>query len=175
MKNLRSLLLPTLILAILLSACGIRTAPAPTSTPIPAPTQTPDPCAKENLPDQVQKVNKIMREFDDSSLLAANTTKDQLRPAIADLQRIRREAEDLTVPACLTNLNQLQLVHMNTVITTLISFMGGADQTSLNKGIALARQQHDAYTVELSKLLGLPMVASTANPTDAAAAATPTP
>lgn len=108
-----------------------------------------------------------MREFDDASLLAANTTKDQLRPAIADLQRIQREAQDVTatVPSCLANLNKLELAHMNTVITTLISFMGGADQTNLNKGIDLARQQHDAYTLELSRLLGLTMVAPSAVPT----------
>jgi len=170
MKN-SHLLLPILILALLLTACGNQKTLTPASTSTPNPSQTPDPCAKENLPGQVKKVNDIMREFDDSSLLAANATKDQLQPAIADLQRIRREAEDLSVPSCLSALSQLQLAHMNTVITTMIAFMGGADQASLNKGIGLARQQHDAYTLELSRLLGLTMVAPSASPT----AVTPNP
>lgn len=116
-----------------------------------------------------------MREFDDASLLAANTTKDQLLPAISNLQRIRREAQDLTVPSCLANLYKLELQHMDTVITTLISFMGGADQANLNKGIDLARQQHNAYTLELSRLLGLTMVAPTAAPTQAGTSITPPP
>ena len=45
------------------------------STPIPTATLTPeyDPCAPENLPDEVNKVHRIMREFDDTALLASNT------------------------------------------------------------------------------------------------------
>jgi hypothetical protein len=48
-----------------------------------------------------------------------------------------------------------QVSHMNTVINTLIAFMGGADQAAVDQGIALARDQHDRYTLELARLLGL--------------------
>jgi hypothetical protein len=61
-----------------------------------------------------------MREFDDASLLASNTPLDQFNPTIANLQRIRRDAEDLRVPACLTTLKQYQLAHMNTVINSWV-------------------------------------------------------
>jgi hypothetical protein len=44
---------------------------------------------------------------------------------------------------------------MNTVINTLIAFLGGSDQKTVDQGIALARQQHDQYTLELARLLGL--------------------
>jgi hypothetical protein len=44
---------------------------------------------------------------------------------------------------------------MNTVINTLVAFMGGADQAAVDQGIALARDQHDQYTLELARLLGL--------------------
>jgi hypothetical protein len=99
-----------------------------------------------------------MREFDDASILASSTPRDQLSSSIADLQRIRREAEDETIPACLTDLKAYQVQHMNSVISTLISFMGGADQESLDQGISLARQQHDQYTLELARVLGLTVV-----------------
>jgi hypothetical protein len=36
--------------------------------------------------------------------------------------------------------------------------MGGADQNSLDQGINLARQQHDQYTLELARVLGLTVV-----------------
>jgi hypothetical protein len=54
---------------------------------------------------------------------------------------------------------------MNSVINTLISFMGGADQPSLDKGISVARQQHDQYTLELARVLGLTVVPVTPQPT----------
>lgn len=107
-----------------------------------------------------------MREFDDASLLASNIPREQLGDSIAELQRIRREAEDEEIPACLTNLKMVQVQHMNTVIATLIAFMGGTDQETLDQGIALARQQHDLYTLELARLLGLTVVpVSTPTPT----------
>ncbi len=62
---------------------------------------------------------------------------------------------------------------MNSVINTLIAFMGGAGQQSLDQGIALARQQHDQYTLELARLLGLTVVPATAPPS--APSETPTP
>lgn len=109
-------------------------------------------------------MHKLMREFDDASLLASNTPLDQLNPTIANLQRIRRDAEDLHVPACLTTLKQYQLAHMNTVINTMLGFLSGSDSEALNQSIALARQQHDQYTLELASLLGITVVAApTAN------------
>lgn len=128
------------------------TAAAP-ETPV-----TPDPCVVPQLEVEIQEVHRHMREFDDASLLASNIPRDQLGDSIAELQRIRREAEDEQIPACLTNLKMIQVQHMNTVITTLIAFMGGTEQETLDQGIALARQQHDLYTLELARLLGLTVV-----------------
>jgi hypothetical protein len=105
-----------------------------------------------------------MREFDDASILASNMPREQLSASIADLQRIRREAEDEEIPGCLTDLKAIQVQHMNSVINTLIAFMGGTDQQTLDQGISLARQQHDQYTLELARILGLTVVAATMPP-----------
>ena len=134
-------------------------AASPQKAATPTITSTPDPCAPENITAEIEKVHKLMREFDDASLLASNTPLDQLNPSIADLQRIRRVAEDQRAPACLAMLKQYQLAHMNTVINTLLGFLSGSDQEKLNQSIALARQQHDQYTLELATLLGLTIVA----------------
>lgn len=161
-----------LALVVLLSACGanVNAPGAPSATPIP--TNTPDPCAPENIGAEVEKVHKYMREFDDASSLAASRPREQLPDAIADLQKIRRDAEDQPIPPCLGNLKTYQISHMNSVINTLIAFMGGSDQKLVNQGIELARQQHDQYLVELARLLGqtiepatvIPLVTETPTP-----------
>lgn len=176
-----------LLLIIVLAACGnpaatpaatepaeIETEPSPTLVEAsPAdPTTTPDPCTRPQLEEEVQRIHRHMREFDDASILASNMPREQLSNAIADLQRIRRESEDEQVPACLTTMKNIQVQHMNTVISTLIAFMGGTDQQTLDQGIALARQQHDEYTLELARLLGLTVVPATLPP---APSETPTP
>jgi len=148
--------------SLLLVGCGSKATP--TSIPTLTSTSTPDPCAPDNVKAEVYKVHKLMREFDDASLLAANTPRAQISTAISDLQRIRRDAEDQKVPACLSTLKSTQLLHMNTVITTLIGFLGGADQPTVNQGIAAARQQRDQYTIELARLLGMTIIPNTAPP-----------
>ncbi len=145
-----------LALTFLLAACGRgQAAPTPTASP----SATPDLCAPEYLPAVIQGVHSMMRTFDDASALASNAPRESLLPAISELQRIRRQSEDLQVPACLSALKQAQLTHMNTVIQTLMAFLGGADQAGVNQGIALARQQHDQYIIEMAHVLGMTVVA----------------
>ena len=175
MKKIIFFMLPSvLILAMLMAGCGgnqqpptpIATedpaTPTPVSTSTIAVTTTPDLCAADNIKAEVDKVHQHMREFDDASILASSMPRDQLGSSIADLQRIRREAEDETVPACLGNLKTYQIQHMNSVIETLLAFVrGNSAQEVLNQGIALAGQQHDQYVLELARLLGLTPVAGT--------------
>jgi hypothetical protein len=163
-------------LMILLTSCG-GVAPAvvptkaktpqiqvasPTAIPAIVSSATPDPCSPDQIEAAVQKVHRHMREFDDASTLASSLPLQELSDPIANLQRIRREAEDEEIPACLTNLKKYQIDHMNTVIGTLIAFLGGADKQTLEQSISLARQQHDQYTLELARLLGLTIVPATA-------------
>ncbi|MHB8778064.1 MAG: SH3 domain-containing protein [Anaerolineales bacterium] len=145
-----------LALTFLLAACGRgQAAPTPTASP----SATPDLCAPEYLPAVIQGVHSVMRAFDDASALASNAPRENLLPVISELQRLRRQSEDLQVPACLTALKQAQLTHMNTVIQTLMAFLGGADQAAVNQGIAMARQQHDQYIIEMAHVLGMTVVA----------------
>lgn len=136
-------------------------------------TATSDPCLLPQLQKEVQEVHSHMREFDDAAALASSVPRDQLSTSIAELQRIRRVADDEQIPACLTNLKLIQVQHMNTVIDTLLAFMqGSVDQPTLDQAIALARQQHDQYLLEYVRVLGLTVVPATIPP---APSATPTP
>ncbi len=141
--------------AVLLASCG---SPATvvveiTSTPA-VPTATMDLCAPENIKDSALAVHRLMRAFDDTAQIATNTTREQLSGPVSALQSVRRQVEDVSVPECLVNLKNLGLAHMNAVITTLISFMGGADTDTINTGISLARAQRQAYDDELTRLIG---------------------
>ncbi len=164
--KIQKIILFALVISAVLNACTAAppTTIAPVPTNIPTITMTPNPCAPENIHAEVQKVHKFMREFDDASSLAASRPREQLSDAIAELQKIRRDAEDQQTPPCLRDLQTYQISHMNSVINTLIAFMGGSDQQAVDQGIALARQQHDMYTMELARLLGITVVPATVVP-----------
>jgi hypothetical protein len=177
-----------LVLVVLLSACATPAAtsapeesnnpPSASETPTAlsvAATNTPDPCAPENIEAEVMKVHKFMREFDDVSSLTASLTRDELAGTIPELQRIRRDAEDQVIAHCLGDLKTYQISHMNAVINTLIAFMGGSDQQTVDQGIQLARQLHDQYTLELARVLGLTVESVTAEPVVTGTPATPAP
>ena len=174
MKKISILICFTLAMA----GCGnIPTLPgvtqaADTLTPTFSITATPDLCAAEHLEDSVNKVHRHMREFDDASTLASSMPRDQLSSSIAELQRIRREAQDEVIPPCLENLKGYQIQHMNVVIDTLIAFMRGFDQQVINQGITLASQKHDQYVIELARILGITIVPATSV---VVPSATPTP
>jgi hypothetical protein len=161
---IKKFLLPIVLLGLFLSSC--RGAPATVAaTETPAPTVTPDPCSEANLPSEVAKVNKLMREFDDYSALASNTPQQQLVAIIPELQRVLREAEDQVVPACLNDLKALQLKHMGTVVQTLMAFMSSSDANLVSSGIAQARDLHTQYDTEMARLLGITMVPVPTNTT----------
>jgi hypothetical protein len=180
MKRNLLYIISVLVLASLLAGCGNEPVSTPVNidtqvatssagaVPTPtiaelsvAPSTTPDPCSAGQIEAEVQKVHRHMREFDDASVLASNLPREQLTDSVAGLQKIRREAEDEQIPACLTNLRKYQVEHMNSVINTMLAFMSGTDTKTLEKGIAIARQQHDQYTLELARLLGLTVVPAT--------------
>ncbi len=150
--------------SMLLVGCGYvgivpPTAPAPTrpaDTPVVVPTATPDPCSPDNLPSQVASINRVMRQFDDAAAIARSSAQAQLDSDIANLQGVRRAAEDAQAPACLSALKDVQLVYMNTFIQTLLAFRNGADSAQVNQGISVAGQLHDQYMIEMARLLGQP-------------------
>ena len=183
-KSILLILSITLISMMFLSGCGgtvVTPESIPTLTDTAMPTltititTTPDLCASENIKAEVDKVHRHMREFDDAARLASNVPQGQLSDSVAELQRIRREADDELVPACLNNLKTFQINHMNLVIDSLLAFMGGTDLLAFDcveiesnteedafcQNIASAGQQHDQYLLELARILGITPITAT--------------
>jgi hypothetical protein len=178
-----------LLVVLILPACSYVTVPSAlppaSNSPVPTetlvPTSTPDPCAPANFAAQVQVLNALTRRFDDAASIARNSKQDQIAPDIAALQSVRRDAEQLQVPACLSPLKDVQLVYMNTFIQTLLGFQGGAGPDQVTQGIAVSGQLHDQYMLVMMRMLGQPAASlpqtmpGAPPPADAAATATPTP
>ncbi len=163
-----------LMFSLLITACGAADAtPATVETSTEVIAATPDLCSAENLPAEVAKVNKLMREFDDYSSLASNTPQAQLVELIPEMQRILRDAEDLQTPPCLQTLKQLQMSHMNLVIQILMAFMNNSDVAAINAGIAQSRELHSQYDIEMARLLGITLVVPPTVPPNAAATTAP--
>jgi hypothetical protein len=160
----QSLLILT-IFVLFLNACAnqnIASAqPSAIKEPALIPTFTPDPCSAENLSASIKEVNDLMQEFDDIAKLAASVAREKVPELVSEMQRIRREAEDHETPTCLATLKVHQITHMNTVIDTLIAFIGGAQAEALNEGISRAGHEHDLYTLEVARLLGIPQAPTT--------------
>jgi len=163
MKYQSFLILTTFLL--FLSACANQniTSAQPNATMEPTiiPTFTPDPCSVENLSASIKEVNDLMREFDDIAKLAASVAREKVPELVSEMQRIRREAEDQDTPTCLSTLKVHQITHMNTVIDTLIAFIGGAQAEALTDGMNRASQEQDLYTLEVARLLGIPQSPTT--------------
>ena len=163
MKYQTFLILSIFVLA--LNACAnqndVSAQPSAIIEPTLTATLTPDPCSGENLSASIKEVNDLMREFDDIAKLAASVAREKVPELISEMQRIRREAEDHEAPTCLATLKVHQITHMNTVIDTLIAFIGGAQAEALNEGISRAGDEHDLYTLEVARLLGIPQAPTT--------------
>jgi len=153
-----------IVFLVTLTACGNQNVPTESQAFFDTETPGNDPCSSANLPTTVQGINNLMREFDDAAQLAPNTPVQQLPDIISNLQRIRRAAEDTQIPVCLGTLKTHQLNHMNLTIQTLIDFVGGASQDELNAGLEKARQEHDLYSLEIVRLLGITLAPITATP-----------
>jgi hypothetical protein len=162
MKKFILYLFPLFLL--ITSACGSQPIVTQPEALAASTTTTDDPCSSQNLPTTVQGLNDLMREFDEASQLASNTPAQQLPEVISNLQRIRRGAEDTQIPACLGELKTHQLNHMNLMIQTLIAFVGGASKEELNAGLENARKEHDLYSLEIVRLLGITLAPITATP-----------
>ncbi len=174
------------ILISVLPATGLLPA-APTATAAdthtPAPTPTPDPCSPANIQPIALDFNGIASEFDDYSVIAQNTPRQDLSPTISELQRIRRSSDGYVVPSCLATLKELQLAYMNAFIEAIVALFAtnqNADATAvnpqtgqivlfehaltdqdaalINQNMGLALQYHEQYLDEMARIMGVTRV-----------------
>lgn len=159
-----------LILSLVFGAASFtKSAPTPTPTPeLPTatalPTLTPDVCSSENIPAEVNRLHTLTREFDDTFGLAQTLRIEETVSLVQDMQRIKRLAEDQSVPACLAKLKEYQLLYMNsgidlfTTVFSITSANPNINQEQLNSVTAPLLEQvlgsAKLYLDEQAKLMG---------------------
>jgi hypothetical protein len=114
-------LLAVLIFVPTVLACATNQLIAPTETPTPSPT--PDPCSAELIEQSTASMHEVARQFTDAAELAEMTPRNQLSAQIAPMQDIRRDAEDLDLPDCLSDARDALVDYMEAYIDVLIAFL----------------------------------------------------
>jgi len=147
------------IAAIFISSCSVveKFTPAdPTPippTPTPMPTALPDPCASENLLEEVEKVQDLVNAFQDVAYVANFTPQTELILPIMEMQAVRRDLQKLDVPACEEAIKTASLNYMNSTINYLSFFMGGETKENVDAGIQNSQVLWQVVLGEFNKLL----------------------
>jgi len=145
--------------AIFISSCSMISGAEAEPTPLPptptvAPTATPDPCATENLLEEVEKIQGLVNAFQDVAYVANFTPQTELVYPILQLQEIRRDLQALDVPVCEDAIKNASLNYMNATINYLAFFMGGESQENIDAGIQNSQVLWQGVLNEFSTLLG---------------------
>jgi predicted small lipoprotein YifL len=176
-KSLLRMLFSSIVIVLLtagIAACGSKGPTAENSQAAATTTPTPDRCAPANVPAEFAKVTRLMRSFDEVSVVAQVTPNQQLAVMLLEMNRIRDEATDQEVPPCLDSLKGEKVKFMNAVVATMTNFLGGASGQPLQQRILASRNQRTNYEIELGKLLGYEYHTPTPWPTPTATQVTPT-
>ena len=171
-----SVLLLIIMLSGVLAGCASEPA-AESNSPdtagvVVAPTV--DLCSGDAKIEETRRLNRFMIRFDDISVLAQATPREQLAEIILEMQKIRQEAAFEEVQSCFVNLQSTQVNFMNGVIITMTNFLSGATAETLEAKINETRQLRSQYDAELAGLLGMTYVTTTPAPTVIPVSDTPT-
>lgn len=154
------------ICILIFSACSVLTPAAPTATPepppVPTPTPAPDPCAKENILAEAEKLQMAVNEFREVADLANSTDVNFLFIPVLRLQEIRYQAINTKVPACLDTFKASTVAYTASVINYMIIFMNVQDPESedLTNAIQNSQTQWQVLLNEFNKVLAIAGVES---------------
>jgi hypothetical protein len=160
-----SALLLVVTLVVLMAGCAKEPAADPEAAAVSQIVPTVDLCSGQAKIDETKRLNRYMVRFDDISVLAQATPREQLAEIILEMQKIRQEAAFDEVQSCFSNLQSTQVNFMNGVIITMTNFLSGATAETLEAKINETRQLRTQYDAELASLLGMTYVTTTPAPT----------
>ncbi len=144
------------ICLIVFSACSTPAPAVPTATPeLPTPMPTPDPCSKENILAEAEKLQMSVNEFREVADLANSTDVNFLFIPVLRLQEIRYQAINTKVPACLDTFKAATIAYTASVINYMIIFMNVQDPKSedLTNAIQNSQTQWQVLLNEFNQVL----------------------
>lgn len=122
-----------LIPALLLASCG------------------PAPCF-EQAAEYTPALESYFDEWDDANTVANSTPRAALSQAVADLQAIKRNVDDLAHPECVDTVQLAAVSYMDKTIEGYLSFMAQDEDEVVSKKFEDAAYFLDRFVKELTKL-----------------------
>ena len=118
---------------------------------------TPDPCGKENILAEAEKLQMAVNEFREVADLANSTDVNFLFIPVLRLQEIRYQAINTKVPACLDTFKASTVAYTASVINYMIIFMNVQDPESedLTNAIQNSQTQWQVLLNEFNKVLAV--------------------
>lgn len=129
----------------------------PIDTPTPRPTNTSTPprvsaVCQSHTKDYLAQIEPLLAEWQDAVELADSTARIALSPMVRDMQRIRREIEDIPPPDCAQHGRSLLISGMDSIIDAFIDFMGDAPDATVSRKLERGFEQMTKGLEELSSL-----------------------
>lgn len=156
---MKKLLILSILAAILFTSCSILSAAKPTATVIPLPSATPepDPCSKDNILAEAEKIQMAINEFREVADIANSTDVNFLFIPILRLEELRYEAIKTEVPECLDSFKSAAVNYTSSVVNYLVVFMNVQDPQSedLNAAIQNSQTQWQVLLNEFNKILAI--------------------
>jgi hypothetical protein len=172
------------VFILIFSACSVLSPAEPTSTPVPPPvlTPTPDPCSKENILAEAEKIQMYVNEFREVTELASITSVSVVVIPVIRLQEIRYEIINTKVPQCLDSFKSSTITYTASVINSMMAFMSVKDPNNIQKEEADAidnslknsQTQWQVLLNEFNKILAIAGIQTQAVPETSSIIPTPT-
>ena len=166
------------IFILFITSCSVLSPAESKPTPVPPPTttSTPDPCSKDNILAEAEKIQMSVNEFREVADLANSTDFNFLFIPVLRLQEIRYEAIKVEVPSCLDAFKISSINYTASVINYLMVFMNVQDPESedLNNAIQNSQTQWQVLLNEFNKVLAIAGVEPQVSPETSNMAPTPT-
>lgn len=128
---MKKILIPFALLLLALTACGSK------------------PCS-EQAAEYLDQSQDMLERWDDANAIAGSTARMSLAGPLADLQEIRRDADDLEHPECANEVHDSMINFMDLTIDSYLSFMSDDGQAE-NK----IRRANDALDDYFAALLAI--------------------
>ncbi len=175
-KQMKWYFLPGILLfaGLWLTSCASPAANPEVKPPNDQAEPTQDFCSAANKQEETRRLHRYMVIFDDLSVLAQATPREQLAVVILEMQKVRRDAAFEVVQPCFAAMQSAQVNFMNAVINTMTNFLSGVQANILEEKIVGTRNLRSVYDIELANNLGMSYVTTTPAPTIPPPSDTPT-
>ena len=102
--------------------------------------------------DYMEDLDEVLDEWDDAIDVAQSTSRISLAPQIDRLQKIRRRAEELELPAAALPAHGDLVDHMTATINGFLALLGQKDEEEVDSWFDRAKLHRTAWWTKVSRL-----------------------